>query len=148
MKSRSAATDSLWVAKRQNEYEDGRSINKFGVPHHRYSLTLEDGTIQPMDVGYEEDWGHVQECALDDPHRWVGVVGWGNDIDGHKRIVAVKDDETGEFLNVRHWAKNDVWVYVNCYSEAGCAKCLSLDRVRPTKLNECPYVKDYAKSHR
>ena len=35
---------------------EGRSINKFGVPYHSYTLRLANGDEVRMDVGYEEDW--------------------------------------------------------------------------------------------
>ena len=43
-----------------------KSINKYGVPYHCYVLTLADGTQVTMDVGYEEDWGKVQQCTPGD----------------------------------------------------------------------------------
>lgn len=123
-----------------NGYEEERPINKFGVPHHMYVLTLADGTTKSIDVGYEEDWGLVQDCNPEDTRDWANCVGFGNDVDGHTKIVAVVDEETGKPLEVCQWAKNDVWIYVNCYSEDGCAECLSLGRARPTKLDQCRWL--------
>ena len=91
-------------------------VNKQGVPYHRYSLTLEDGTEKTMDVGYEEDWGHVQQCAPDDCDGWENAVGWGDDECGHVKIISVVDEESGKKKNVRKWAERCVWSYVGNYS--------------------------------
>ena len=114
------------------------NLNKFCVPYHAYTLTLENGEVLTMNVGYEDEWGNVQQCFLGDIEHWEEAVGWGNDVDGHIKIVAVVDAETGESLNVRQWAKNNVWVYVNCYSDGSCKVCLALGHARPRKLNRCP----------
>lgn len=124
-----------------NSYKDERSINKFGVPYHRYVLTLADGSNRSIDVGYEEDWGSVQNCNTNDTRDWADGIGFGNDVDGHTKIVAVVDEVSGKPLKVCQWAKNDVWIYVNCYSEGGCAECLSLGRARPTRLNKCHHLR-------
>lgn len=113
------------------------NLNKFCVPYHAYKLTLENGEVLTMNVGYEEEWGNVQQCFLGDIEHWEEAVGWGNDVDGHIKIVAVVDEETGKSLNVRQWAKNNVWVYENCFSDGGCGKCLTLGRARTRKLNSC-----------
>ncbi len=95
---------------------EGRSINKFGVPYHSYTLRLANGDEVRMDVGYEEDWGNVQQCMPDDCDDCFESVGWGNDMDGHLKIVDVVDDETEESLVVHEWAKYCVWCYVDNYS--------------------------------
>lgn len=91
-------------------------VNKFGVPAHRYTLSLANGKEVSMDVYYEEDWGHVQQCVPGDCEDFIDSVGWGNDSDGHIKIIGVTDDETGKRLNVRRWAKRSVWIYVDNYS--------------------------------
>ena len=91
-------------------------INKYGVPYHCYCLTLADGTEVTMDVGYEEDWGNVQQCLPGDCEDWEDSVGWGNDLDGHIKIVGVIDGATGRSLYVRQWAEQSVWPYVDNYS--------------------------------
>ena len=91
-------------------------INKYGVPYHCYRLSLADGTEVAMDVGYEEDWGHVQQCLPDDCEDWKDSVGWGNDEDGHVKIAGVMDCATGKPLKVRQWAELCVWSHVNNYS--------------------------------
>lgn len=100
-----------------------RQKNKFGVPYHSYTLTLRNGNTVNCEVAWEEHWGNVQEtiptdypdeetynecCDID--------VGWGNDDDGHQIIDKVVDDETGQELNVRDWANNCVWCYIDNYS--------------------------------
>jgi len=89
--------------------------NKFGVPFHSYTLTLSSRRKVTMDVGYEEDWGNVQPCVPGDCKDWRNSVGWGNDNDGHRKIVGVVDDETGKPLDVRQWAEDCVWKYVDNY---------------------------------
>ena len=96
--------------------DEGRCINKFGVPHHCYRLSLENGDEVHMDVGYEEDWGNVQQCTPDDCDDCFNAVGWRNDEDGHVKIIGVVDDETEESLSVLEWAKYCVWSYVGNYS--------------------------------
>ena len=95
---------------------EGRSINKFGVPYHSCTLLLANGEAVRMDVGYEEDWGNVQQCMPDDCDDGFKAVGWGNDEDGHLKIVGVVDDETGKHMDVCEWAENRVWSYVDNYS--------------------------------
>ena len=95
---------------------EGRSINKFGVPYHSYTLLLANGEAVRMDVGYEEDWGNVQQCMPDDCDDGFKAVGWGNDEDGHLKIVGVVDDETGKHMDVCEWAEKRVWSYVDNYS--------------------------------
>ena len=91
-------------------------INKYGVPYHCYRLALANGTEVTMDVGYEEDWGRVQQCGPSDCKDWSNSVGWGNDADGHTKIIGVIDCDTRRSLNVRGWAKRFVWPYVSNYS--------------------------------
>ena len=93
-----------------------KSINKYGVPYHCYVLTLADGTQVTMDVGYEEDWGKVQQCTPGDCGYLLYPIGWGNDEDGHVAIVGVIDAVSGKSLNVRQWAERFVWSYVSNYS--------------------------------
>lgn len=138
MKKRKKSTHSAWAKKRVSEYEDGHHLSKFCVPYHDYMLTLANGETFTMNVGYEGDWGHVQQSFLGDAEHLEEVVGWGDDENGHITIIAVVDEETGESINVRQWAKHKVWVYVNCFSDGGCADCLALGRARPRKLNRCP----------
>ena len=95
---------------------EGRAINKLGVPYHSYTLRLANGAEVGMDVGYEEDWGNVQQCVPTDCDDWIGSVGWGNDEDGHLKIIGVADDETGESLMVYEWAKCCVWPYADNYT--------------------------------
>lgn len=93
-----------------------KETNKFGVPYHDYEIFLIDGTKKIVNVGYEEDWGNIQQCTPDDCPEWQDSIGWGNDLDGHTEITKVIDLETDEVLNPLYWAKNFVWKYVNNYS--------------------------------
>ena len=93
-----------------------RFHNKYGVPHHWYSLALADDTTIEMDVGCEEHWGDVQPCLPGDCEDWTTAVGWGNDVDGHVKIIAVSDCDSGEVLEPRKWARDCVWNYVSEYS--------------------------------
>ena len=90
--------------------------NKFGVPYHRYILLLANGEYVSMDVGYEEDWGNVQECSPDDCDDWETAVGWGNDLDGHVKIIRVYDEEEGFYIRTLEWAKTRVWCYADNYA--------------------------------
>ena len=91
-------------------------VNKYGVPCHRYELALADGSRVRMDVACEEDWGDVGRCCPGDCDDWENAIGWGNDADGHRKITAVTDCETGESLDPRHWAEELVWPYATNYS--------------------------------
>lgn len=90
--------------------------NKFGVPFHSYTVFLANGDSVTMEVADEDDWGSVQECSPDDCEDWENSVGWGNDEDGHIKIVKVIDNLTGDEMDVREWATQRVWSYVDCYS--------------------------------
>ena len=92
-------------------------MNKYGVPCHRYELALADGGRVTMDVASEEDWGDVGRCCPGDCDDWENAIGWGNDADGHRKITAVTDCETGESLDPRRWAEERVWPYVSNYSQ-------------------------------
>ena len=90
--------------------------NKFGVPYHKYRIKLIDGSTREIDVGYEEDWGNIQQCTPDDCDDWEKSVGYGNDEDGHIKIVKVIDLEKCLAIDPMLWAKNFVWKYVENYS--------------------------------
>lgn len=87
----------------------GRPVNKFGVPYHGYTLTLDNGRVEAFDMAWEECWGNVQEWnalynhgeinedgepygyqngGLDEPY-----VGYGNEVDGYRKIVQVYDGD-------------------------------------------------------
>lgn len=91
-------------------------VNGFGVPYHCYTLSLANGKTVSIDVGCEEDWGDIQRCLPWDCEDCEKAVGWGNDSDGHIKIIGVTDEETGKRLNVWRWAKRSVWIYVDNYS--------------------------------
>lgn len=117
-----------------NESDDdleGEETNKYGVPYHAYKLYLADGTEDVIDVGYEEEWGDIQECFEgeegDEDADICGSdeedkVGLGNDVDGHVEIMKVEDDESDMVWEVGtkntpyKWATEKVWCYVDNYS--------------------------------
>lgn len=86
------------------------------VPSHGYELTLADGREIVIDIACEEDWGNVQPCLPDDCEDWENSVGWGNDEDGHEKIVDVYDCETETHLDPSAWAEERVWCYAKYYS--------------------------------
>jgi hypothetical protein len=92
--------------------------NKFGVEYHQYEIVLANGDTKLIDVGYEEDWGDIQQMFKDDGYsKMIECVGWGNDSDGHIEIISVIDHENnGRVINPIEWAKNHVWIYVDNYS--------------------------------
>jgi hypothetical protein len=87
------------------------TLNKYGVPYHEYEIQLEDGTTKIIDIGCEEDWGDVQRIFRDN----LCCAGWGNDSDGHIKIIRVFDCESGKELNPLEWAENFVWSYADNY---------------------------------
>lgn len=87
-----------------------------GVLGHEYTITLADGDTKTVNVGCEDDWGNIQQCVPDDCDDWETSVGWGNDEDGHIKIVDVVDEETGEHIEPLKWAKDRVWCYVDYFS--------------------------------
>ena len=99
-----------------NEPDPDPKTNKFGVPYHVYRLLLNDGKEVYVDVGVEEEWGDIQPCLPDDCEDWRESVGLGNDSDGHRKIVRVVDEETGESLDPMKWARELVWPYAENYS--------------------------------
>lgn len=77
-----------------------RGVNKFGVPYHAYRLTLDDGRKVEFDMAWEEYWGSVQEWNAE----WNGgsdepYVGYGNEVDGFRKIVSVYDEKAGAWLD-------------------------------------------------
>ena len=92
------------------------NVNRFGVPYHCYTLSLQDGRKILIDVGCEEDWGDVQGCLPYECEDCENAVGWGNDSDGHIKIVGVVDEETGLNIDVGTWAERLVWPYAENYS--------------------------------
>lgn len=86
--------------------------NKYGVPYKEYTLELENSDSIQIDVGVEEDWGNIQSCIDDNLENYVG---WGNDLDGHERIIKVTDSENNEYDDIFKWANECVWCYVNNY---------------------------------
>lgn len=87
-----------------------------GVLGHEYTITLADGDTMCINIGYEEYWGNIQECTPDDCDDWETSVGWGDDDEGHIKIVDVVDEETGEHLEPLKWANERVWCYVDYFS--------------------------------
>ena len=71
--------------------------HKFRLAKEPYECTLHlaDGTSVDVDLACEEDWGDIQGCLPDDCDDWQDSLGWGNDCDGHIKIVKVvgKDDK-------------------------------------------------------
>lgn len=102
---------------------DGRERNKYDVPYHCYRIVFYDGTDMSVDVGDEDDWGNLQhcnpydECCKDD---WENAIGYGNDCDGHKKIIRVIDMEDGsEWIGnnaISSWYADCVANYVDNYS--------------------------------
>lgn len=91
--------------------------NKYGVPYHEYEIVLNNGESKVIDVGYEEDWGNIQQMFKDDGYsKMIECVGWGNDSDGHIEIINVIDLEADKEINPIEWSKNYVWCYVDNYS--------------------------------
>mgnify|MGYP003290469635 CR=1 FL=1 len=70
--------------------------NKYGVPYHEYEIILNNGESKVIDVGCEEDWGDIQGCVPDDCDDWQDSLGWGNDCDGHIKILKVTDKNDNE----------------------------------------------------
>lgn len=101
------------TADADNDDQTHVAFNKYGVQHHSYRIELEDGEEICVDVGYEEDWGDIQQIFDD---SGVECVGWGNDADGHIRVVGVVDTWTGERLPPLDWAKSKVWSLADNYS--------------------------------
>jgi len=109
-----------------------REVNKFGVPYHAYTLRLEDGSFVDFDMASEEDWGNVSEwysglsigCPCENGELFycqngeIGekYVGYGNEVDGYRKIMLVWDDACSRYINpfvfIRRAEK-----YVRCYSE-------------------------------
>lgn len=100
--------------------ECGKNENKFGVPHEKYSLWLDNGNEILVDIGSEDDWGNIQECAPGDCEDWENSIGWGNDDEGHLKVVNVYSRETKNSWNgtdaVRSWFDTKVKVWAKNYS--------------------------------
>jgi len=109
-----------------------REVNKFGVPYHAYTLRLDDGTVVDFEMAWEEHWGNVSEwCAelncgrLNEDGKPLGYqndgaaeayVGYGNEVDGYRKIMLVWDDESNRYVNPFEFLRR-AEKYVSCYSE-------------------------------
>jgi hypothetical protein len=72
--------------------------HKFRLAKEPYECTLylADGTSVDVDLACEEDWGDIQGCLPDDCEDWQNSLGWGNDCDGHIKILKVTDKNDKE----------------------------------------------------
>lgn len=97
-----------------------KDVNKFGVPHESYGMWLENGNEIRVDIGNEDDWGNIQECVPGDCKDWENSIGWGNDADGHIKIVNAYSYDTANSWNgtdaVRSWFDTRVAVWAKNYS--------------------------------
>ena len=109
----------VWSIVRISDGEK-RETNKFGVPYEKFTLWLDNGNEILVDIGSEDDWGNIQECAPGDCEDWENSIGWGNDEDGHLKIVNVYSSETKNSWNgtdaVRSWFDTKVKVWAKNYS--------------------------------
>lgn len=92
--------------------------NKYGVPYHKYQITLANGDDKYVDVAVEEEWGAIQQMFRDTGYgNMVECVGWGNDEDGHIEIISVVDCETEKHYTPLEWAYDCVWCYIDNYCD-------------------------------
>lgn len=85
-----------------------RSVNKFGVPYHSYTIYLSNGEFKCFDMAWEESWGDVDTQAFYRRNHTTAdkpFLGYGNDEDGYYRIVKVIDDETGKRVNLKEFGE-------------------------------------------
>lgn len=96
-------------------------FNTRDVPYHVYELKMADGTSKIVDVGDEDDWGNLQDCTPGDCTDWMFAIGYGNDNDGHVRIVRVLDTEDNSVWSgnsaVRSWYQSCVACFTENYSD-------------------------------
>lgn len=109
----------VWSVVRIAE-EMNMGTNKFGVPYEKYSLWFDNGTGIGVDIGNEDDWGNIQECAPGDCKDWENSIGFGNDADGHLKIVSVDSKQSNDSWigtdAVRSWFDTKVKVWAKNYS--------------------------------
>jgi hypothetical protein len=103
-----------------DNYKDSEVEDKdVKYPNHYYQIYLADGRKLNVDVGNEDDWGNIQPCATGDCEDWIDSIGWGNDNDGHTKIVRVVDSEDNSmwFGNkaVGKWYDERVSTYLDKY---------------------------------
>ena len=64
---------------------------RFAKEPYRCVLHFADNETKEIDLGDESDWGNIQPCITDDCEDWEASIGYGDDADGHKKIVKVTD---------------------------------------------------------
>ena len=93
-------------------------VNKFGVPYHSYTLIFSNGAEKTFDMAWEGSWGNVSSQAfytVNGRTTSKPFLGYGNDVDGYKRIVKVIDDESGKRISLKKFGEM-VDSYVDNYS--------------------------------
>ena len=92
--------------------------NKYGVPYHKYEITLANGDVKYVDVAVEEEWGNIDRIYRDAGFgNMVECVGYGNENDGHIEIIGVVDCESDRHYSPLEWADKCVWIYIDNYCD-------------------------------
>lgn len=102
------------------EVADGNEglCNKYGVPVQIYTLQLQSGKTKTIDISVEEEWGYIQNCAPNDCDDWKYSVGYGNDMDGHDKIISVSapnGDRWEGNADVMYWFDTRIAPYERNY---------------------------------
>ena len=87
------------------------------VPNDEYMIELENGRKVHVYLSYEDDWGNIQPCIPSDCEDWRTSIGWGDDANGHVKIVRVVDCETNESVgSVYRWYEQVVTKFMDLYT--------------------------------
>lgn len=62
---------------------------RFAKEPYQCILHFANNETKAIDLGDESDWGNIQQCTPDDCDDWEDSIGYGNDVDGHKKIIKV-----------------------------------------------------------
>lgn len=94
--------------------------NNYFAPSNEYIIQFKNGDKRTIDIGDECDWGNVQPCIPTDCEDWKDSVGYGNDSDGHIKIVKVIDCDSNKIWSgnkeVKSWYKSRVACLAETYS--------------------------------
>ena len=132
IKENSEISLMLWgthiITIKRNESKNGEIVIQQRDPHrltHRNAtepyccrLHFIDGSFRDVDLANEMHWGNIQQCDPDDCEDWENSIGWGNDEDGHLKIVKVTCDDYGEEVEIpMDTFKQDVSDLITRYSD-------------------------------
>lgn len=84
------------------------NLNKYGVPHEKYILIMENGNEVTVDIGDKEDYSHINPNAAIDEYGFIteeSFFGYGDDNLGYQKVECVIDCDTDEGLDISRFSE-------------------------------------------